>query len=89
MIRAGLIGLEFWDPSSSKWGQPHMQARFAIMKQLHKANVFKFEYSNPDYSDLEIVVDKTKLTDGTAVDALGEFLSNLHIFKVLVMLNKD
>ena len=39
MIRAGLIGLEFWDPSSSKWGQPHMQARFAIMKQLHKANV--------------------------------------------------
>lgn len=81
MIRAGLIGLEFWDPSSSKWGQPHMQARFAIMKQLHKANVFKFEYSNPDYSDLEIVVDKTKLTDGTAVDALGEFLSNLHIFK--------
>ncbi|KAL6454090.1 hypothetical protein SBY92_003549 [Candida maltosa Xu316] len=81
MIRAGLIGLEFWDPKSAKWGQPHMQARFAIMKQLHKAGVFKFEFTSEDFSDLKIVIDEDKLNDGTAVDALGDFLSKLHIFK--------
>ncbi|CAK9441425.1 uncharacterized protein LODBEIA_P52930 [Lodderomyces beijingensis] len=82
MVRAGLLGLEFWDPQASKWGQPHMQARFAIMKQLHKAGVFKFTYSSaPDFSDLKIVLDEAKLHDGTAVDALGEFLGNLHVFK--------
>jgi len=32
MARAGLISVEFWDPKSQKWGQPHCQARFAILK---------------------------------------------------------
>ncbi|KAI5950257.1 YOL057W [Candida jiufengensis] len=81
MIRAGLIGLEFWDPEAKKWGQPHMQGRFAIMKQLHKAGVFKFETSKSDFSDLTIVIDESKLYDNTAVEALGEFLSTIHIYK--------
>ena len=32
MARAGLTSVEFWDPRSQKWGQPHCQARFAILK---------------------------------------------------------
>lgn len=32
MARAGLTSVEFWDPNSQKWGQPHCQARFAILK---------------------------------------------------------
>jgi len=32
MARAGLISVELWDPKSQKWGQPHSQARFAILK---------------------------------------------------------
>ena len=32
MARAGLLAVEFWDPKSQKWGQPHCQARFAIFK---------------------------------------------------------
>ena len=32
MARAGLVSLEMWDPKSQKWGQPHCQARFAILK---------------------------------------------------------
>ncbi|CAI5760751.1 unnamed protein product [Candida verbasci] len=81
MIRAGLLALEFWDPNSKKWGQAHMQARFGIMKQLHQANVFNFEYTKEDYSDLKIVIDSVKLNDGTAVNALGEMLHNLHVYK--------
>ncbi|CAD1813394.1 Peptidase M49 family protein [Candida parapsilosis] len=82
MIRAGLLGLEYWDPEAKKWGQPHMQGRFAIMKQLHKAGVFEFKHSQSDFSDLKIVVDKSKLYDGvTAVDALGDFLGQLHVYK--------
>ncbi|KAI5961071.1 YOL057W [Candida margitis] len=87
MIRAGLLGLEFWDPEAKKWGQPHMQGRFAIMKQLHRAGVFEFKHSSPDFTDLKIVIDKPKLHDGTAVDALGEFLGSLHVYKSTA--NKD
>lgn len=81
MIRAGLLGLEFWDPNAKKWGQPHMQGRFAIMRQLHQAGVFEFVHSKPDFSDLKIVIDEAQLSDGTAVDALGDFLGQLHVFK--------
>lgn len=80
MVRAGLVALEFWDPNSKKWGQPHMQARFGILKQLVKAGVASFKYSDENFDDLEVVVDKSLLST-KAVEALGEFLSNLHIFK--------
>lgn len=80
MCRAGLVGLEFWDPASEKWGQPHMQARFGIFKSLHQSGVCRLEHSEPDFSDLRVVVDESKLHT-TAVDALGDFLSRLHVFK--------
>ena len=37
MARAGLAGLEFWDPRTRKWGQAHMQARFSILRVLLEA----------------------------------------------------
>lgn len=80
MARAGIIGLEFWDPSSKKWGQPHMQARFGIFKSLHRAGVVSLEHTKEDYDDLKLVVDPSKL-DTEAVDALKDFLHNLHIYK--------
>ncbi|EGW30568.1 uncharacterized protein SPAPADRAFT_143827 [Spathaspora passalidarum NRRL Y-27907] len=80
MVRAGLLGLEFWDPQSKKWGQPHMQARFGIFKQLHKAGVFSLDYSDDSFDDLKITLDESTL-DNKAVDALGDFLSHLHIYK--------
>lgn len=80
MARAGVIGLEFWDPESKKWGQPHMQARFGIFKCLHKAGVMTLKYTKEDFDDLEIVVDELKLST-TAVGALSDFLHNLHVFK--------
>lgn len=80
MARAGLIGLEFWDPQSMKWGQPHMQARFGIFKCLNKAGVASLKTSRDDFEDLEIEIDESKLNTH-AVDALSDFLNNLHTFK--------
>lgn len=80
MCRAGLLALEFWDPTSKKWGQPHMQARFSIFKCLNKAGVCSLKYTDEKYDDLELVFDESKL-DNVAVDALGEFLLNLHVYK--------
>lgn len=80
MVRAGLLGLEFWDPASAKWGQAHMQARFAIAKVLHGAGVFSFKHG-ADLSDLEIVLDVATLDNGVAERALGDFLNKLHVFK--------
>ena len=32
MANQGLCSVEYWDPKSRKWGQPHCQARFAILQ---------------------------------------------------------
>lgn len=81
MARAGILGLEFWDPNSKKWGQPHMQARFAIFKSLHDAGVVSLDYTDDKtFDDLVVNVDTSKL-DKEAVDALGDFLNKLHTFK--------
>lgn len=80
MCRAGLLGLEFWDPTSRKWGQPHMQARFGIFKSLHKSGVCKLEFNDPNLDDLKITFDESKL-ENVAVDVLGDFLLNLHVYK--------
>lgn len=34
MARAGLLALEFYDVKSKKWGQAHMQARYAILQVM-------------------------------------------------------
>ncbi|KAL2017819.1 hypothetical protein VTK56DRAFT_1621 [Thermocarpiscus australiensis] len=82
MARAGLTSLEFWDPKSQKWGQPHCQARFAILKSFLEAedDFCKLAYENEDLSDLRIQLDRSKiLTSGRK--AVGNFLQKLHIYK--------
>ena len=61
MARAGVVGLEFWDPASKKWGQAHMQARFGIFKALYRAGVVSFKHTKPDFDDLELVTDESKI----------------------------
>lgn len=79
MVRAGLLGLEFWDPALAKWGQPHMQARFGIFKALHAAGVVALQHGET-FDDLKLVVDQSTL-QGAAVEALGDFLLKLHVYK--------
>ncbi|ABN65730.2 dipeptidyl-peptidase III (DPP III) (Dipeptidyl aminopeptidase III) (Dipeptidyl arylamidase III) [Scheffersomyces stipitis CBS 6054] len=81
MARAGLIALEYWDPKTKKWGQPHMQARFSIFKVLHTAGVVSLKYTDEKtFDDLEIIVDESKL-DTVAVEALGDYLAHLALYK--------
>ncbi|AEO65702.1 uncharacterized protein THITE_67951 [Thermothielavioides terrestris NRRL 8126] len=82
MARAGLTSIEFWDPKSQKWGQPHCQARFAILKSFLEAgdDFCRLEYKNDDLSDLTIRLDRSKiLTSGRK--AVASFLQKLHIYK--------
>lgn len=58
MARAGLASLELWDPKSQKWGQPHCQARFAILKVSTTINAYT---SNP-FADF---VDSASSKQGT------------------------
>lgn len=82
MARAGLAAVEFWDPKSQKWGQPHCQARFAILKCfLEAGNDFcKLDYTQDDLSDLTISLDRSKILT-TGRKAVGDFLQKLHIHK--------
>ena len=83
MARAGIVALENWDPKSQKWGQIHMQARFAILKTFLEAGdgFCKLEYSdNENLSDLTIRLDRSRiLTVGRP--AVEAFLQKLHIYK--------
>ncbi|KAH3661796.1 hypothetical protein OGAPHI_005974 [Ogataea philodendri] len=82
MVRAGLLGMEHYDPANKKWNQPHCQARFAILKTLLEAGegLVTLEYTKQDYSDLVIKVDRSKIeTVGQA--AVDKFLNKLHVYK--------
>ncbi|KAK9432371.1 peptidase family M49-domain-containing protein [Lipomyces doorenjongii] len=84
MARAGLVALEYWDPESKKWGQPHMQARFSIFKQFLEygdGSFVKLRYTDTaTFDDLEIEVDRTKIMSHGR-KAVGEYLMKLHVYK--------
>jgi dipeptidyl-peptidase-3 len=82
MARAGVAALEFWDPKSKKWGQIHMQARYAILKAFLSAGkeFVQLISSKDDMSDLEIHLDRSKiLSHGRP--AVEDLLQKLHIYK--------
>ncbi|ODV84671.1 hypothetical protein CANARDRAFT_8252 [[Candida] arabinofermentans NRRL YB-2248] len=82
MCRAGLLALEYYDPVNKKWGQPHCQARYAILKTYLDAgdDFVKLDYSEDDYSDLIIKLDRSKI-DTVGQDAISKFLNKLHVYK--------
>jgi len=79
MARAGLTALEFWDPATSKWGQAHMQARFAILQVFLRAgnDFVKLEQTE---DNLTIHMDRTQIRT-TGRKAIGDFLQKLHVYK--------
>ncbi|MEQ2279318.1 bifunctional diacylglycerol diphosphate phosphatase/phosphatidate phosphatase [Ameca splendens] len=84
MVRAGLLGLEFYTPESKSWRQAHMQARFVILRVLLEAGeglVGLEEVTGQDGKpDARITLDRSKI--GTVgKNAIHRFLCKLQVFK--------
>ncbi|XP_056449594.1 dipeptidyl peptidase 3-like [Gadus chalcogrammus] len=84
MVRAGLLGLEFYTPESSSWRQAHMQARFVILRVLLEAGeglVRLEEVAGADgRPDARIALVRTKIhTVGKS--AIQRFLCKLQVLK--------
>jgi dipeptidyl-peptidase-3 len=82
MARAGVGSLEMWDPKSRKWGQPHSQARFSILRCFLSAgdDFCKLQYTKDDLTDLTIALDRSKILT-TGRKAVKTYLQKLHIYK--------
>ncbi|KAI9596911.1 peptidase family M49-domain-containing protein [Syncephalis fuscata] len=80
MCRAGLIGLEFYDPEAKKWGQAHMQARYAILRVLLNAGQGLVTVTPVGDDDLIVSLDRSKIRS-VGVPAIGHFLTQLQVYK--------
>lgn len=82
MAHAGIAALEFWDPKARKWGQPHMQARFSILRTFLNAGVefCELESNAEDLGDLTIRLERSKILS-LGRPAVEKYLQRLHIYK--------
>ncbi|KAF3705661.1 Dipeptidyl peptidase 3 [Channa argus] len=84
MVRAGLLGLEFYTPESKSWRQAHMQARFVILRVLLEAGeglVGLEEVAGQDGKpDAHITLDQSKIHT-VGKNAIHRFLCKLQVFK--------
>ncbi|KAJ3205920.1 hypothetical protein HK099_000667 [Clydaea vesicula] len=77
MARAGLTSLEFYDPKSKKWGQAHMQARWAILNVFLNCGLCEVITD----TDSVYISLKKELIMTKGVDAIGTFLKKLQLYK--------
>uniref|UniRef100_A0A8C9X2H5 Dipeptidyl peptidase 3 n=1 Tax=Sander lucioperca TaxID=283035 RepID=A0A8C9X2H5_SANLU len=84
MVRAGLLGLEFYTPESKSWRQAHMQARFVILRVLLEAGeglVGLEEVTGQDSKpDARITLDRSKIHT-VGKNAIHKFLCKLQVLK--------
>ncbi|XP_034746579.1 dipeptidyl peptidase 3 isoform X1 [Etheostoma cragini] len=84
MVRAGLLGLEFYTPESKSWRQAHMQARFVILRVLLEAGeglVGLEEVTGQDGKpDARITLDRSKIPT-VGKNAIHKFLCKLQVLK--------
>ncbi|CAL8280015.1 unnamed protein product [Arctogadus glacialis] len=84
MVRAGLLGLEFYTSESSSWRQAHMQASFVILRVLLEAGeglVRLEEVAGADgRPDARVTLDRTKIRT-VGKSAIQRFLCKLQVLK--------
>ncbi|KAH9997284.1 aflatoxin-detoxifizyme [Russula vinacea] len=83
MARAGLRGLEYYDPVTGKHGQAHMQARLGITQHLIKGDIAWLEEvrgADGDLEDLYIRVDREKVLS-RGKEVVGKLLVDLQVRK--------
>ncbi|KAJ7721691.1 aflatoxin-detoxifizyme [Mycena olivaceomarginata] len=83
MARAGVRALEYYDPTTKKHGQAHMQARLGIMQHLFRAGLVSLDEvrdKNGVLENLFVRVDRSRvLSEGKAV--MGKLLVELQVRK--------
>jgi len=79
MARAGLASLEYYNPEHKKWGQAHMQARFAILQVLLSAgdSLLKIHVTDND-ATIELNGENIRTL---GMEKVGAFLHKLQVFK--------
>ncbi|KAH8915504.1 hypothetical protein BT69DRAFT_1325191 [Atractiella rhizophila] len=83
MCRAGVRGLEWFDPKTKKHGQAHMQARCGIFKWLHSKDIVTLEEKRDETGtlvDAHIKIDRENLKKNGQKVA-GDLLLLLGIYK--------
>lgn len=82
MARAGLLALEYWDPKTGKWGQPHMQARFSIMKTFLKyCSEDEFLTLKKDSKGELYIKLRKDLIETAGHECVKDYLHHLHVYK--------
>lgn len=93
MVRAGLLALQFYTPGTKKWGQAHMMARYAILRELLEAGGGFVEIVNRAALTRATLADTTDGDDGVhvtldaskiasvGIPAVRKLLLELQVFK--------
>ncbi|KAM8940170.1 dipeptidyl peptidase 3 isoform 2-T2 [Pelodytes ibericus] len=84
MVRAGLMGLEYYTPETGRWRQAHMQARFVILRVLLEAGqnfVTVSEKVGADgRPDVQVTLDRERILS-IGRPAIQRFLQRLQVYK--------
>ncbi|XP_069750155.1 dipeptidyl peptidase 3 [Narcine bancroftii] len=84
MVRAGVLGLEFYTPENQKWRQAHMQARFVILRVLLEAGqgfvTLRQTTGTDGKPDAIISLDRSKIAT-VGKTAIETFLRKLQVYK--------
>eukprot|EP00002_Diphylleia_rotans_P008898 TRINITY_DN1888_c0_g1_i1.p1 TRINITY_DN1888_c0_g1~~TRINITY_DN1888_c0_g1_i1.p1 ORF type:complete len:683 (+),score=161.34 TRINITY_DN1888_c0_g1_i1:1234-3282(+) len=79
MARAGVIGLEFFTPSTKKWRQAHMQARFAILQTMLRAGEDLVKITESD-GDMVVTLNRAKILT-VGVKAISDLVTRINIYR--------
>ncbi|XP_053575996.1 dipeptidyl peptidase 3 [Bombina bombina] len=84
MVRAGLLGLEFYTPENGTWRQAHMQARYVILRVLLEAGedfvTLTQKVGADGRPDAQVTLDREKIMT-VGHPAIQRFLQRLQVYK--------
>ncbi|XP_047133114.1 dipeptidyl peptidase 3 isoform X1 [Hydra vulgaris] len=84
MVRAGLLGLEFYSPESKSWKQAHMNARYVILQVLIEAgeNFVELHHTTDEVGKPDILIKLNRdLIKSVGKKAISVFLMRLQLYK--------
>ena len=80
MARSGIAALTFYDPKKDKWGQAHMQARFAILQIMLRAGKGFLRVAQDGEGHWRLHMDRSRIST-VGRKAVADFLTRLNVYK--------